>query len=214
MPGSAGIRWTGRSLGRFLWEGPVQEATEGGGVGEAVHEEVEGGEADEGPAEGRDTGEDEDGAGEGDDAEKSVGAQERGWVFAWAIGVERRDEVAVEAAGEAPAGCDGAGGEHQDDERDEPGGGLDPGHDEGEAKASGHDKLVEAAFAAISHGLTPAAAGGQGPVGGSGRADSSRMRGGKRVATACQPLSALRPGCQTLSMRDYASDIRSLQDAW
>ena len=133
-------------------EGAIEKTPERGGVGEAVHEEVEGGEADEGPAEGRDAGEDEDCAGEGEDAEEGVGAQERSWVFGRAIGVERRDEVAMESAGEAPAGTNRAGREHQHDERDKPGGGLDPGHDEREAKATGRNKLMEAAFAAIGHG--------------------------------------------------------------
>ena len=56
-------------------DGTVQQAAEGGGVGEAVHEEVERGEADEGPAERGDAGDDEDSASEGDDGEEAVGAQ-------------------------------------------------------------------------------------------------------------------------------------------
>ncbi len=105
---------------------PIQQAAEGGGVGEAVHEEVEGGESDQGPTQRRDAGDDKDGAGKGDDAEEAVGAQERGWVFGKSIGMEWRDEVTMKSAREAPAGADRAGREHQNDERDEPGGCQSP----------------------------------------------------------------------------------------
>ena len=145
--------------------GSIQQAAEGGGVGEAVHEEVEGGEADQCPAQGRDAGNDEDGAGKGDDAEEGVGAQERGWVFGRSFGLKRRNEVAVEPTRKAPARAYGAGRDHQDDERDQPGGGLDPGHDEREAKASGYGKLMEAAFAAIGHERGPVSAVGPGLMG-------------------------------------------------
>ena len=137
------------------WKALIQQAAEGGGVGEAVHEEVEGGEADEGPAQHRYAGNNEDGAGECEDAEEGVGAEECGWDFGRAaVGIERGHEEAVEPAGEAPVRRNGASRQHQDEERDQPGGGLDPGHHEREAKGSGHDELVEAAFAAIGHGST------------------------------------------------------------
>ena len=132
--------------------GLIEKTAEGGGVGEAVHEEVEGGEADEGPAQHRYAGNNEDGAGECEDAEEGVGAEVCGWVFGRTIGMERRDEVAMEPSGKAPGGRNGAGRQHEDEEGDQPGGGLDPGHHERESEGTRDDELVEAALGAIGHG--------------------------------------------------------------
>ena len=74
----AAWREAGDSLSARPVLGQVQQAAEGGGVGQAVHEQVEGDKADEGPAQRGDAGDDEDGASEGDDAEETVSAQERG----------------------------------------------------------------------------------------------------------------------------------------
>lgn len=211
--GRAAYRNAADSLGGRRAEGPIQQAAEGRGVGQTVNEEVEGGEADEGPAQGRDTGDDEDGAGEGDDAEDGVGAQEGGWVFSRAFGLKRRDKVAMEPAGEAPGGAYRAGCEHQHDERHEPGGGQGPGDHERETKGSGHDQLVEAALAAISHGQTPASATFQ-ELDSDGGSANGPGSGAERTATARQTLSVRRIGCQTLGMAAQASGTRALHDAW
>jgi len=46
IAGLVSSRSAGQSLDRTLTTDPIQQAAEGGGVGEAVHEEVKGGEAD------------------------------------------------------------------------------------------------------------------------------------------------------------------------